>query len=202
MSRRSPLAAVLASGLLLVGCVPQTRDEWTPPAQTASPATAATTMVSGQNPLCRPAPAKPAVEGGLPDLTFDCLGGGGQASLTGLAQGRPVVINIWAQWCGPCRHEAPVLSAVSRQAVGKVDFWGIDLTDPRPDLAIEFAKQAGWDYPQLADPEGLIKTEAPAPPTTLFVAADGRVVSRHFGVLTTEKQLKELIGKHLGVTLE
>ncbi|MGA4506419.1 TlpA family protein disulfide reductase [Propionibacteriaceae bacterium G1746] len=151
---------------------------------------------------CPAGPATEPVEGGLPDVALSCLDTGSQVSLAGLATGKPRVINLWAQWCGPCRTEAPVLAAVSSQMVGKVDFLGIDVSDPQPAMAIEFAKAAHWTYPQLADPEGLSKQapiSAPGLPATVFVDAGGRIVARHFGVLETETELQGLITKHFGV---
>ena len=41
-----------------------------------------------------------------------CLGGGREVRLAGL-RGKPMMINVWAQWCGPCREEAPYLAEVA-----------------------------------------------------------------------------------------
>ncbi len=139
---------------------------------------------------------------GLPDLTLDCLGADSRVRLAGL-RGTPLVINVWAQWCGPCRAEAPFLTEAAGRAGEQVQFLGIDYDDPHPELAVEFARQAGWRYPQLVDPE---KATAPdlrivGPPQTVFVDADGRVVHRHPGPVTSTEQLLDLIQTHLGVTL-
>src|SRR5688500_12099300 len=93
------------------------------------------------------------VDGGLPDLTLPCLGGGREVRLAGL-RGRPMMINIWAQWCEPCRAESRFLSETARGTDrDSLLIMGIDYSDPRPDYAIEFAQLVQWRYPQLADPD-------------------------------------------------
>src|SRR6187200_327763 len=52
--------------------------------------------------------------GGLPDVVVPCLGGGREVRLAGL-RGKPMMINFWAQWCGPCREEAPYLAEVAQR---------------------------------------------------------------------------------------
>lgn len=139
---------------------------------------------------------------GLPDLTLDCLGADSRVRLAGL-RGTPLVINVWAQWCGPCRDEAPFLTEAATRAGEQVQFLGIDYVDPYPELAVEFAQRAGWRYPQLVDPDKAIAPDLRiiGPPQTILVDADGRIVHRHPGPVTSSAQLIDLIETHLGVTL-
>ena len=60
---------------------------------------------------------------------------------------------------------------------------GIDHADPRPDLAIEFAQLSTWTYPQLADPDVVLRAELQitGPPQTFFVRPDGTIAYRHAG---------------------
>ena len=54
---------------------------------------------------------------GLPDVTLDCLVTGQPVKLTDL-RGKPTLVNIWAQWCGPCRQEAPFLKQLADTVAG------------------------------------------------------------------------------------
>ncbi len=49
---------------------------------------------------------------------------------------RPVVIDVWAPWCAPCRAMAPALQQVSGKYEGKVDLWKVN-TDELPEVAAE-----------------------------------------------------------------
>jgi cytochrome c biogenesis protein CcmG/thiol:disulfide interchange protein DsbE len=212
--RRLGLVIVLAM-IMMAGCTagdPVTRST-VPPATPTAPAgstpqpaddpgeLASQKAATGIAECTTPEQAAP-VDGGLPDLTLDCLGGGQQVRLSDL-RGTPMVINVWAQWCGPCRTEAPFLAEVSRQSGHRVEFLGIDFIDPFPGRAIAFADEAGWRFPQLVDPDGAIQVpmRLQAPPQSVFVRADGTVAYTHIGPITSAEQLRELIATHLGVTL-
>lgn len=154
------------------------------------------------------APAAP-VEGGWPDVTLDCLGAGPAVRLTDL-RGKPAVVNVWAQWCGPCRQEAPYLAdladrAAAARAKGAADLrvLGIDYADPRPEAAIAFATEQHLDYPHVRDPD---KQVGPAlrivgPPATAFVTADGTIAYLHLGPFTSTQQVLQLVKDKLGVAL-
>ena len=84
-------------------------------------------------------PASEAVQTGLPDIVLQCLGGGTPVHLAGL-RGKPMMINVWAQWCGPCRQEAPLISEVAMKKQDELLILGIDYADPQPGMAIDFAE--------------------------------------------------------------
>jgi cytochrome c biogenesis protein CcmG/thiol:disulfide interchange protein DsbE len=138
---------------------------------------------------------------GLPDAVLPCLGGGRSVRLAGL-RGRPMVINVWAQWCGPCRQEAPFLAEVAAKNTSDLLILGIDHDDPRPELAIEFARYAQWKYPQLEDPDLVLRSElqVTALPQTFFVRADGTIAHRQFTPLTSAEQIRGLAQQYLGVS--
>jgi cytochrome c biogenesis protein CcmG, thiol:disulfide interchange protein DsbE len=141
-----------------------------------------------------------SIPSGLPDVVLPCLGGGREVRLAGL-RGEPMMINIWAQWCGPCREEAPYLAEVAKANKSDLMIVGIDHNDPRPELAIEFAQLSGWRYPQLSDPDVVLRAglQITGPPQTFFVRSDGTIAYRHAGPFRSAEQIRALVRKHLGV---
>lgn len=141
------------------------------------------------------------VPGGLPDMTLPCLGGGRSVDLAGLRG--PLLVNFWAQWCGPCRDESPLLQKFAATANGAVKVVAVDFYDPMPSRAIEFAKELGLTYPQLADPAEA--TKAPLHiaglPVTFFVNAAGKVTFTQVGPITSESVLAHLVKTNLGVSV-
>ncbi len=147
-------------------------------------------------------PHATAVPGGLPAVTLGCLGSTRAVNLAGL-RGKPMVVNVWAQWCGPCRAEAPHLRDYAARAGDRVMVLGVDFDDPKPDWAIEFASLAGWRYPHVTDPGKLTASafKVQGIPMTLFVDAQGRIVHRFSGGFSSTEQIVDLTRTYLGVSL-
>ena len=143
-----------------------------------------------------PQPAGEPVEDGLPEVALECLGGDVTVPL-GALRG-PMVINLWAQWCLPCRQEAPVLAAFD-ESRDDVSLLGINYDDPEPDWAIEFARLAGWAWPQLADPDKTVQAPLGIPgiPVSLLLDAEGRIVARHHGAFADVGQLTTWVDEGL-----
>jgi thiol-disulfide isomerase/thioredoxin len=66
--------------------------------------------------------------------------------------GRPVVINVWASWCPPCRDEAPDLARFAREHP-EAQLLGIDIKDAK-DPARAFYREYDWRHPSIFDPTG------------------------------------------------
>lgn len=149
----------------------------------------------------RVSPPAKGVDGGLPGLTLPCLGGGHAVDLAALRG--PLLVNFWAQTCGPCKAESPLLQHLSTSAAGRVKVLGIDFIDARPGSALAFAKELGLTYPQLADPDGAAKAplRIVGLPWTLFVDATGAITYTQTGPITSADQLAALLHDHLGVTV-
>ena len=119
-------------------------------------------------------------------------------SLLAELHGKPVVVNFWGSWCGPCREEAPHLAVASRDYQGRVQFLGVDVTDFRPP-ARAFIRQFGWPYPSVFDPSGSVRASVGligAPHTMIFDAKGNRTFLRSGPV--TQQILESEINKVLG----
>ena len=201
MKAGSVLAA--ACVVLLAACIaPPERTPPPPPAPTETYDLPALKRQAGIPDCPRSDPEVEAVTTGLPDVVLGCLGGGREVRLAGL-RGQPMMINIWAQWCPPCRAEAPHLAEIANANRTELMIMGIDIEDPRPEWAIEFAQLSGWKYPQLVDLEKAIAgpLQLSGPPVTLFVRADGTLAYRHAGAFGSADQIRSLVRQHLGVSL-
>ncbi len=82
----------------------------------------------------------------------DLMNEGKQLSLADFP-GKVVVLNLWGQWCGPCRTEVPEMEAVARQGVQVV---GIDVRDPAREVAQDFVRDRKLTYPSIYDPDGRV----------------------------------------------
>lgn len=195
------VALVLTVGLALAGCAGSPSDEMPPPLR-VDPALVAQREAAGI-PDCPETPvAATPVRDGLPDLLLPCLGSSRQVNLAAL-RGQPMVVNLWAQWCGPCREEAPHLTEFARLAGERVQVLGLDYDDPDPALALEFAEHAGWPYAHVSDPlkrtAGSLRVQGL--PITLLVDAEGRIVHRTVGPIASLEALVADVETHLGVQL-
>lgn len=126
-------------------------------------------------------PASPPAIDGMPPLRLPCLAPGPDVDLAQL-RGRPVLVNIWASWCGPCRKEMPVLTAAHREFGDQIQFVGLNTADAPP-TAARFLEEYDVRYPQLADPNNVLldRLRIPGLPVTLILDADGSIVEKHIG---------------------
>ncbi len=114
--------------------------------------------------------------------------------------GTPLVLNVWATSCPPCRREMPVLQLVSEELAGRVRVVGLDPEDGADTLRA-FVDELGVTYEQYRDPGGAVidALGVLALPATLMVRADGTIVNVHLGAFTVEA-LRAAIAEDLGVT--
>jgi len=130
--------------------------------------------VSASGPSALP---NPQIGFAAPDFTLDTLDGG-TITLSEL-RGQPVLINLWASWCPPCRAEMPALDTVYRkyrEAGFVVLAVNTTFQDSEAD-ARAFAQNLGLTFPILLDRDGAAsrRYQLQALPTSFFVGRDGTI---------------------------
>lgn len=93
-------------------------------------------------------------------------------------EGRTVVVNFWAEWCGPCRRELPVLDAWHHELEGRDVVFAAISIDRDPKKAQRLADRLELELPLYHDgPDDLAATlDLPALPITYVIGPDGRTV--------------------------
>jgi len=116
-------------------------------------------------------------------------------------RGYPVVVNLWASWCTPCRAEFPIFQRTSVALGRKVGFLGVLIQDKRPS-AQRFLKQFPLTYPSIDDADrGVIRElRAVGVPSTAFYDREGKLAFLHQGVYREEEDLHKDIQRYLGVS--
>ncbi len=97
-------------------------------------------------------------------------------------RGRPVVLNFWASWCGPCRLELPALGRFARRHPEVVV---LGISHDEPEALVAAAAEADAEFPQLHDVTGGVSRSygVTTLPTTVALDAEGAVVFSYTGML-------------------
>ncbi|MDP9467924.1 MAG: TlpA family protein disulfide reductase [Chloroflexota bacterium] len=115
-------------------------------------------------------------------------------------RGRPVIVNFWASWCGPCVEEFPLLlNASTAHREDGLAVIGIVLRD-RSEAARAFMARMGATWPAAMDPGEAVATRYGiiGPPDTFFIDRNGIVVGRQIGQLSAadlERGLSQILGE-------
>lgn len=132
---------------------------------------------------------------GLPDVTLACLGGGPDVAMARLRG--PMVVNLFAQWCEPCRKELPIYQRFHEKYDGRVDVLGVDWQDTQPLNALRLAERSGVTYPLVADTQPEIRAQGL--PRLLLLDEKGDIAYDQYVEITSLEQLEDLVSEHLGV---
>lgn len=113
-------------------------------------------------------------------------------------RGFPVVVNLWASWCGPCRFELPFLQEVASERGKEIAFLGVDVGDER-EAAKRTAEEFFMPYPSVEDPRTKVRAEIGAQglPATAFYSPDGKLAYLHQGAYRTADDLRADIDRYL-----
>jgi len=183
-------AVVVLAAVVVVGLKQASTNDAGQSTETAAP-----TLSQAQSRLSGSPPALAALHAQAAQLLP-----GGPAALDKRLQalrGYPVVLNIWASWCGPCRQEMPVLQEVSVDRGRKVAFLGVDLKDNIP-AAKRLLAQFPVSYPSYGDPDGTVFSDnhLAGVPSTIFYSRSGKRQLVHSGPYLSAADLNSDINRY------
>ena len=104
--------------------------------------------------------------------------------------GKPIVLNFWASWCGPCQMEMPDFHEKYLQLGEKVNFLMINMTTGREtqESAIAFIEKNDYSFPIFYDTQSdaAMTYGAYSLPTTYFIDAEGYAIAQATGAIDAE----------------
>ena len=106
-------------------------------------------------------------------------------------QGKPVFLNFWASWCGPCKSELPDLEAAYQQYGDQIEFMMINLTDGSSetvDGVRAFLEENGYTFPVYYDTDesAALAWGVSSIPTTVLIGPDGKYLHTQIGAMSAE----------------
>ena len=142
------------------------------------------------------APPNPQIGFAAPDFTLDTLDG--ETITLSELRGQPMLINLWASWCPPCRAEMPALDEVYRKYRDEgfvVLAVNTTYQDGEAD-AVTFAQNLGLTFPILFDRDGATsrRYRLQALPTSYFVGRDGIIRDIVLGGPMSEALIASKVG--------
>lgn len=183
-------AGALAALFVLRG---ELKQAWMPLARAAGVSLAVVSVLYGLAIAGSPAPA--AQSQTLPSAPVYTMEGK-PVTLAEVARGKPVVVNVWATWCPPCRREMPTLDKAAARYEGRVVFVALDANE-NPQQVKAFLNEVGATHVMPVIDRGEVQRQlgVTAYPTTFFIDSGGRISGRHFGEISApalEDQLSRL----------
>ena len=111
--------------------------------------------------------------------------------------GKPIVLNFWASWCGPCKAEMPDIEESYKTYGDQIHFLIVNLTDggtETVETASAYIASQGYTFPLYYDTamEAAYAYGISAIPTTFFIGADGALVHQQVGMMDAETLQKAI----------
>ena len=117
-------------------------------------------------------------------------------------RGKPLVINVWASWCGPCRAEMASLDKLAKRYKGRpFKVIGISIDD-YPEKAYDYLERAGIGFENYIDAKLELEHMLGANrlPLTLLIDAQGKVLAKHYGAKDWDSaETRQMIAKAFGI---
>lgn len=148
---------------------------------------------------CPPAGAGPGPES-LRDVSVSCAADGAPVDVAAVLAGRPVVLNLWAYWCGPCADELPAMAEYQRRVGPQVTVLTVH-QDPNEAAGLALLAELGVQLPTLQDSRRQIAAALRVPnvmPATVVLRADGSVGEVLPRAFTTADEIAAAVDQQLG----
>lgn len=109
--------------------------------------------------------------------------------------GKPIVLNFWASWCGPCKSEMPDFDEVYKEYQGAIEFLMVNLTDGSRETvktASDYISDKGYSFPVYFDTmsEAAMTYRVYSVPTTYFIDENGNLIAQAQGAIDKETLLR------------
>ncbi|MFW0793617.1 TlpA disulfide reductase family protein [Gordonia sp. CPCC 205515] len=140
----------------------------------------------------------------LAGVRAPCLADGSTYDLGTGTAGKPLIVNMWAVWCLPCRHELPVMAEYAQRAGDSVNVLAVHAQEgaQNPYLALQFLIENNVRMATVLDTDGKIAAALRAPrvfPSSILIRPDGTVAKVLPQIFDSPDQIAAAVDQYLGV---